>query len=568
MAAWLAELAPTLATTLLVRGTAILLTALLLARLLARASAATRYGVWALAILALAGAPAAMPVLPQWTRTWPVPGAAVQHAVLSLDAENAAGNASAADRHQVAPIENTTQSLETGLRESGSGALAAAVIVWLFGVGGLLTRLAIHARLAAGIVRRGRTIPSAKIADILRGMDRPSVRIVLSAETPVPLVSWFRQHTIALPAAAESWPHEMLQSVLLHELAHVERRDYPMHLLTRVVVAFYWLNPLVWFGARRLTTERERACDDRALRCKAPQAYAGHLLQVAELTRSAPRSAALAMAGQRALLERIRSILDPRIDRYPVSRRRLLIAGMVLALVTATVATLRIRRQPAPDPNLFAALEHPDAALRQRAAWAFGEFESRAGMRALLNRVGDPDPAVRGTVVWALGEIKDRRAVEAVIARLERDDDVLVREMAAIALGEIGSPTAVSPLVSAATREPALVPAIAWALGEISHTSAPMALRQVRFDAPIAARWLDENDLPEFGWQAGGIEAALTALTAGEPVARAHAAWSLGRIGELRSVSPLLRSMRDPVVEVRAMAIWALDEINPTRTGW
>jgi len=61
-------------------------------------------------------------------------------------------------------------------------------------------------------------------------------------------------------------------------------------------------------------------------------------------------------------------------------------------------------------------------------------------------------------------------------------------------------------------------------------------------------------------------------LRTGNDDERRDAALALGHLGRhdkldtIEPLAPLLDALRDPVPEVRAMAVWALDEMNPSRS--
>ena len=73
-----------------------------------------------------------------------------------------------------------------------------------------------------------------------------------------------------LPESANEWTMERRRSVLLHEMAHVKRRDCLVQFLGQLTCAAHWCNPAVWFAARELRRESERACDDLVLHAGTP----------------------------------------------------------------------------------------------------------------------------------------------------------------------------------------------------------------------------------------------------------------------------------------------------------
>ena len=123
--------------------------------------------------------------------------------------------------------------------------------------------------------------------------------------------------TVVLPIECNDWSAERRTAVLLHELAHVRRRDLLGHTLGRVACAVYWFHPLVWTAARRLRSESERACDDLALTCGTGAAdYAEHLLDiVTSVRRDRTSLVALARARRKEFEGRRLAILDPQRRR-------------------------------------------------------------------------------------------------------------------------------------------------------------------------------------------------------------------------------------------------------------
>ncbi len=145
------------------------------------------------------------------------------------------------------------------------------------------------------------------------------VSLLVSRRLEVPTAVGFRKPAIILPAwLLESTPAEELKYILLHELAHLWRRDDWTNLAQKVLQALLFFLPSVWWIERRLSLDREMACDDAVIaHSGTPRGYAECLAHVAERS-FLRRQLALAQAAvgrMRQLTERVAMILDPNRPR-------------------------------------------------------------------------------------------------------------------------------------------------------------------------------------------------------------------------------------------------------------
>lgn len=135
---------------------------------------------------------------------------------------------------------------------------------------------------------------------------------------------WLRP-ALVLPREAEGWKADRLQFVLEHELSHISRNDALTHVLARLSLSFVWFNPLAWWARHQLAATRESACDDRVVAGSAGNrlTYVGELLAlVKHHLDQKPRmhSIGFAMAQSSAVGNRVRRLLDEKIDRQKTSR--------------------------------------------------------------------------------------------------------------------------------------------------------------------------------------------------------------------------------------------------------
>ncbi len=110
----------------------------------------------------------------------------------------------------------------------------------------------------------------------------------VSNQIKSPLVTGIVRPVILLPTsmARPGVSANMLRQVLLHEMAHVKRRDTLIVVIqTMASVLLYW-HPVIHFINRRISFERELACDDWVINCLEQEdpdtcrSYANNLVQI------------------------------------------------------------------------------------------------------------------------------------------------------------------------------------------------------------------------------------------------------------------------------------------------
>jgi uncharacterized protein (TIGR03435 family) len=163
---------------------------------------------------------------------------------------------------------------------------------------------------------------------------------------------------------------EQFEAILAHESRHVQYRDNLTAALHMVVETLFWFHPLVWWIGARLTDERERDCDEAALRHGSqPGDYARGIVSVCQNYGESPLLCASGISGA-DLKTRIREIMTWR-GSLPVSRSgKALIALVAVAAISVPFAIGILRAQtlpPAPALSYDAVSIHKsDAATNNR----------------------------------------------------------------------------------------------------------------------------------------------------------------------------------------------------------
>jgi bla regulator protein BlaR1 len=92
------------------------------------------------------------------------------------------------------------------------------------------------------------------------------VGIAESGMAKVPMVIGHLKPLILIPAGLiTAMPPSAIEAILVHELAHIRRRDYIINLLVSMMEIVFFFNPAVLWIASLIRAERENCCDDIAV---------------------------------------------------------------------------------------------------------------------------------------------------------------------------------------------------------------------------------------------------------------------------------------------------------------
>ena len=597
------------------KATLVLVAALTAAIALRAKSAACRHGLWTAALAGALMVPLlvpvvpGLPVLPVWSHAAPA-------SVPYLSSPDAARTAAAAAAEAPQRVSVAAAAIPpTGVTPTGRARLpewplqAWLVVLWAAGATTVLGRYAVGLAAAARLVRRAKPLDDLLWEDrLLDAVGRLDVRVVppllVSSATPVPLTCGIRRPALVLPDEARTWDDRRSAVVLLHELAHVRRRDCLVQALVQLACAAYWFHPLIWVAARRLRAERERACDDLVLVAGTPGPdYAEHLLGIARAARHpAPAAAAaLAMARVSELEGRLLAILDGTRSRRGVSFRTVVrlaapatallallaavepaaratpLPGDPLAVITpeplaraasparraGTAATTGGAQTPVPTPapSPTPAPATAPAAAAPVAQEGVADAVPAGVIEGLRGALRDPDADVRRHALAALARV-DRAVPLDVLATAASDEDANVRAQALMLLGRRRDPEAL-PALTAAMKDPSedVRRAAMQALGALRLREAIPTLtgalddesEDVRESAMFALAQLRATE---------ALPAIVRALEDASPDVREQAAFAVGQFRDPSTVPALMKALKDDNAGVREKVAFALSQIR------
>lgn len=420
----------------LLQSTAVIALAWLLARVAARGRPAPRHVIWLGALVSLALGPIAailadraglafveLPILRAAASSLaPAPPAAAVDDASTIAASprpawmsqlpiGAPGDAPARE----APRPVIDRTTFDRLRATCGLAFAAWAVV----------AAALAIRLAAGVFRlerlkrRASPLDEGPLGDVLDDVRatlglRRLPRILVSDELDRPVAAGTLRAAVVLPATLlKAMGPQRLRDVLVHECAHVARRDHLVGLLQRAAGVAYWPQPMILLLDRELSRAREELCDNHVLHGGDRLAYSWTLLEVAEVADGPARfsTASGLLSSSWRLEDRIAGILDDGRDLMTRSNRRAsLLVAAGFAAATAGFATLAPAGDGPADAAVSGAVDRMAEKLRQGPLDRPADDEERAGVYLLDLADGkstlitdEPGPGLRncGSPRWS-----------------------------------------------------------------------------------------------------------------------------------------------------------------------
>jgi bla regulator protein BlaR1 len=232
-------------------------------------------------------------------------------------------------------------------------------IVWLFGTLTILAVWTLSWRQVWLTLRRAQPAKLGREFDLLQRAQlaiglRRHINLRLSRE-------WMEPGILGILRPVLIWPEQLsprlddqhIEAILIHELAHAQRRDNLTAALHMLVEAAFWFHPAVWWIERRLVDERERACDETVVALGArPSIYAESLVKTARFCLESPLTCVAGITGA-DLTKRVRSIMTDRLENLSKAGK-IALAAFGLFAVAGPLAFGVMREIP-----IYAQLLHP-----------------------------------------------------------------------------------------------------------------------------------------------------------------------------------------------------------------
>lgn len=290
------------------QSTLFLLLIFLFVALLGKASAKSRYAVWLAASVKFALPLSAFAALGSWLNL----GSLIPR---SADANSLSSNG--VDFSDIILAEPVAAVISTADTPNNHNEIFCVLtLLWLVACLSLFALWWKRSRSFKALLGYRNTPTSEREAELLNNAQHrvgltARVHLFISDSIIEPVVLGIWKPVIVMPRGlSQKLTDDEFESVLIHELSHVARRDNLVGVLQMALCCLLWFHPLIWLIKRKLLEEREQACDEAVVRRESkPEVYVSGLLKVVRYGLHSQQSAGLANAAGTNLSQRVELIM-------------------------------------------------------------------------------------------------------------------------------------------------------------------------------------------------------------------------------------------------------------------
>jgi GWxTD domain-containing protein len=189
-----------------------------------------------------------------------------------------------------------------------------------------------------------------------------SVQVLQSSLAAFPMVLGHFRPIILIPASVLSgFSPAQIETILLHELAHIRRHDYLVNIFQRLVEGLLFYHPAIWWISSVVRAERENCCDDMVVSLTGDAHEYALTLGALEQSRFSDRVNAVAITGG-SLMKRIHRLLYP-------ERQNSTWAAFLAAAVLLTAGAISLNAWGSKAPIESQAADHAQIQSDRYAKW-------------------------------------------------------------------------------------------------------------------------------------------------------------------------------------------------------
>lgn len=181
------------------------------------------------------------------------------------------------------------------------------------------------------------------------------ITLLQSAIVKVPVVVGFLKPTILIPLGLlNNLSQQEVESILIHELAHIRRKDYLFNLVQCFIDVLFFFNPAVLWISALIRSERENCCDDIAINAtQNKKQFIQALVSFHQYNSSAATQYAMPFAaGKSKLVNRVKRIVNNHNHTLnPVEKTVLLVCLLAFSITFVTVTNGQGSKVKKPAPN-------------------------------------------------------------------------------------------------------------------------------------------------------------------------------------------------------------------------